>query len=513
MLEHALQTAHTASARRDHATASACLASAFTLLDGLDPVPAARTAVLLELAGSHLRAGHVALAWDACRMAADAARDTADWAAMADAAVVLRGTGSSSVTAQVHALCIEALAMLDDSDPVRSRRVRAQLSATGSIWVSNPYFDLEGDIFSVPGKESDPLGGFLELQAWHARYLGCEHVNERLLVAGAAVDLGRREGIDEFLAWGLLWRIEALLQLARVVDVTAECGILASVAERMQEPLWAARVELLHAVLLHLEGRYTDALARADRAAEIGHMVGDESIGMLHLVMSTSIAVLTGQGLAEAEAAVRESIAGMPFSARGWLVEILAAGGKTAEAKLLWKAVAPHIHEFPRRAPEWIIAAASNVKMCVLFRDLPTAARLYADLLPYDGLLAVADALTPSSPPVSYHLGLLSALLGRPEKARQHFLDALELAEGIAASPFAELARRELIRRRTPGLKLTDRELEVAALVATGQSNRSIAQALFLSERTVESHVGNVLRKLDMPSRAAIAAWQAGQSR
>lgn len=54
---------------------------------------------------------------------------------------------------------------------------------------------------------------------------------------------------------------------------------------------------------------------------------------------------------------------------------------------------------------------------------------------------------------------------------------------------------------------LTRREREVATLVARGLSNRAIAEALVLSERTVESHVTNILGKLGFSSRAQIAVW------
>jgi DNA-binding CsgD family transcriptional regulator len=58
--------------------------------------------------------------------------------------------------------------------------------------------------------------------------------------------------------------------------------------------------------------------------------------------------------------------------------------------------------------------------------------------------------------------------------------------------------------------RLTAREREVAALVATGLSNKEIATKLVISERTAEGHVERILSKLGFRSRAAIASWHAG---
>jgi DNA-binding NarL/FixJ family response regulator len=51
------------------------------------------------------------------------------------------------------------------------------------------------------------------------------------------------------------------------------------------------------------------------------------------------------------------------------------------------------------------------------------------------------------------------------------------------------------------------REAEVARLIAEGLSNREIAARLFISERTVTTHVGNMLNKLGFDSRVQIASW------
>jgi DNA-binding NarL/FixJ family response regulator len=54
---------------------------------------------------------------------------------------------------------------------------------------------------------------------------------------------------------------------------------------------------------------------------------------------------------------------------------------------------------------------------------------------------------------------------------------------------------------------LTPRELEVASLVARGLTNRQIADELVIAARTADNHVGHILDKLGLTSRAQIAAW------
>jgi pimeloyl-ACP methyl ester carboxylesterase/DNA-binding CsgD family transcriptional regulator len=63
------------------------------------------------------------------------------------------------------------------------------------------------------------------------------------------------------------------------------------------------------------------------------------------------------------------------------------------------------------------------------------------------------------------------------------------------------------------GPRLTNRELEVAALVADGLTNHSIATRLSIAPRTAEAHVDNIRRKLEVHSRAQIAAWITEQQR
>lgn len=66
---------------------------------------------------------------------------------------------------------------------------------------------------------------------------------------------------------------------------------------------------------------------------------------------------------------------------------------------------------------------------------------------------------------------------------------------------FKSMIQRDDERRLVPAPRLTDREVEVLRLVATGKNNRDIAKQLFISENTVKNHVRNILEKLQLHSR------------
>ena len=103
-------------------------------------------------------------------------------------------------------------------------------------------------------------------------------------------------------------------------------------------------------------------------------------------------------------------------------------------------------------------------------------------------------------------LAISLAGLGQPEAAKREAAAALQRLEELGAAGEAGRAKR-LLDALVPRMSgLTAREREVLNLVAEGLTNRQIAQRLVISEHTVHRHVTNILRKLDLPSRAAAAA-------
>jgi DNA-binding CsgD family transcriptional regulator len=102
---------------------------------------------------------------------------------------------------------------------------------------------------------------------------------------------------------------------------------------------------------------------------------------------------------------------------------------------------------------------------------------------------------------------------GQRTEAREHLRQGLELALRCGADALAERAREELLtsgahlrRERLSGPEaLTPSELRVARMAAVGHTNPEIAQALFLTRRTVETHLTHAYQKLGIGSRRELA--------
>jgi DNA-binding NarL/FixJ family response regulator len=137
---------------------------------------------------------------------------------------------------------------------------------------------------------------------------------------------------------------------------------------------------------------------------------------------------------------------------------------------------------------------------------------------------ALARGLLPLRWRIQASLGRLYQSQGRRKQAEIAFATARAIVENLAAAvPDSDLHAVFLrstaaLIPRPPALTprrvtksaydgLTEREREIATLIALGLSNQEIADALVLSERTVATHVSNILAKLDYTTRAQIAVW------
>jgi DNA-binding CsgD family transcriptional regulator len=103
-------------------------------------------------------------------------------------------------------------------------------------------------------------------------------------------------------------------------------------------------------------------------------------------------------------------------------------------------------------------------------------------------------------------------------EARDALRPALASADEAGATPLAERARRELVatglRPRRAAIEgaaaLTPRQRQICTLAAAGKRNREIGHALFLSVKTVETHLASAYRKLGISSRDDLEPALAG---
>jgi DNA-binding NarL/FixJ family response regulator len=89
---------------------------------------------------------------------------------------------------------------------------------------------------------------------------------------------------------------------------------------------------------------------------------------------------------------------------------------------------------------------------------------------------------------------------------REHFLQSAQSSLPREKPVSANRAAKEAFGG------LTEREREVVILIAQGKSNREIADVLVVTKRTVETHINNILYKLNLTSRAHIVVWAVEKS-
>jgi DNA-binding CsgD family transcriptional regulator len=155
------------------------------------------------------------------------------------------------------------------------------------------------------------------------------------------------------------------------------------------------------------------------------------------------------------------------------------------------------------------IARALHARAVAEVDDHARLALCEQGLAVLDGQSAILDSTR-----LALEFGHTLAYIGRRVQARDALRPALARADAAGAVLLAQRARRELVatglRPRRAALEgvqaLTPRQRQICDQAAAGMSNRAIAQALFLSIKTVETHLASAYRKLGANSRGQLAA-------
>jgi DNA-binding CsgD family transcriptional regulator len=268
----------------------------------------------------------------------------------------------------------------------------------------------------------------------------------------------------------------------------------AAVAWLADSPLVGAAHYRL-AELHRLRGEYVDAEREYSAAGVAGREV-QPGLALLRHAQGRSVSALAGLSRALVEAA-RPPQRLQLLAAQA---QIAVDAGDVALAEHS-AATAADLMTVVDDAP-YLVALASHITGLVLvatgepgaaLQPLRRAWSLWQEVdAPYEAALTRVQ------------VGAACRALGDEEAARMEIEAARAVFDQLGAAPAAGSVRAN---RSTRDHELSPREREVLRLLASGRSNRAIANELFLSEKTVARHLSNIFGKLAVTSRTAAAAW------
>ncbi|MBC7300438.1 MAG: AAA family ATPase [Nocardia sp.] len=512
---------------------------------------AERAELLIELARDEFAAGWVATSLDHC-VEAGALAEAADRPdLLAAAGLVVHGVTTPTVMTQLDLLCGKALRLLvPEEHPDLIARILAHRALSAADRGSGAEArQLSDQAMLAAHRSTDPD---VILDVIHARHLALaavDFLDERMALAARAIEIADDAQQPLAQLWGHVWTADAALQRGDLTAFDDALDQIELLADRRKLPIARWHLLRLRATRAVLVGGLPAALEFDSAAYQLAVGIGDYSLAGLHHAFRGMYAVIVGHIDADVLTA---GLASLAFAPKITIAQLFAPmmhalAGDLDEARALFEPfrLLPDTLEI---GPRWSGTVYSVGVIAELLADTETADRVYrafrgrehhyaadgtgalicvgsiarvrADNARVAGHLDAAvdlyrrglamDTEIGARPFVALgHLGLARALLALGD------LPAARTAAEQAATAFRRLAMLHRLRAADALLTeivtatrcadpLTPREREVHDLVATGMTNRDIATRLVLSERTVETHVRNILAKLCLPNRTAI---------
>jgi class 3 adenylate cyclase/DNA-binding CsgD family transcriptional regulator len=517
---------------------------------GFGPPAIERAEVLLALGTVELRRASYEASRDACEEAFAIATEHGAATVAADAAVGfevamhfpgLPGGRAAEMLAQ-------ALEMVGDDAPEVRARVLATLgralvfAGRGREGVSTAEAAV-----ALARAVGDPQSLMVALEALTT---ATDEPHQWLAASHELADLAERYGDPWAAAYAAASLLRGYVALGRLDDAARTLTHQRSVSSEGRFAMFQFMAHTYAAVLALAAADFATAEQEAERAQARATADGAPyDAGVYGLQM---YAIRRAQGrLAEVAPMMRTvaATADPPPMWRPGLAAVYADLGMVDEARSVFATLVPDRFAAVSRDSVWPASLTFLAETCLALRDTEQAVVLYNELTNFGGFNLMAG-MTICFGPADRLLGGLAALLGRPEEAEEHFRVALDLAERSRSplwtaevqSDWADvLGAREPERARqlrdqalmaadrygitrlrdrairlpsaevSAGPELPDnlslREAEVLRLVATGRSNREIADVLFISQNTVANHVRSILQKTGCTNRTEASLY------
>ncbi|MFF0543390.1 ATP-binding protein [Nocardia thailandica] len=510
--------------------------------------PGDRGALLLARADAALRAGDRCAARADCVAVRELARRNDLPVLLAEAALVCEPIGDRTWDRDLAQWCAEALA---DARVPPSLRARLHARATetavylgrldGVAESSRAALELAGD-------SGDPA---VLVAALRARQLACsgpDHRDEHQELAARMIRAGERLRDPAVEMWGRLWAIDAHWERADLAEVGGELSRLRWCVEHTGGPMARWHLLVAEAALAQAHTDFDEALRLAGEAhtlaCALGHPAGDGAYRALCVAVGHHRGH-AGPALEPVPAPRYGEVRNELFAALGTAFPLVDSG-RVADAEPLYRGLGPPARW---RVPPYFLldVLAVGGAIALALGRVEDLAWFRRRLRPYrGGHVTGGSGNAHYLGPVPLWLGRFALGLGDVETAAAELTAAADIARACgtpgfvveadcelaellastgAAAEAAAVARDALPQARAAGMTpwiarldrlltatapapgLTPRESEVARLVAAGLSNREIADALVLSERTAQNHVQHILTKLGFAKRGQIAAW------
>ena len=516
-----------------------------------------RCELLLALGDAYVRAGpgsgDAPQARDCYAEAFELAQIDDDAASMARSAVGFAGL--NIVTAfggeQQLQMLEAALAVLDSSDSALRVHVLGRLAV--DLWNRSTANEARSNALADDAVASAlRLGdqGLIAFALWARHFSGWrpDNLDERLRAARRLATHVSASGDPVVEAWGAVALAIDLIEASDLRAAEQTLDRLRQSVERSHIPYAALRDAAYRGCLALLTGRYVVAEELVTRARELWKSNTPRMHQLQPFVLLRDLGRL--DELAE-DIQLPDSFNQWNVATRAHRMALALERGQLDAARNDYAALTSDDFAHVPFDAYWFGVLAPLAEASIVFADRTRAEQLTMLLEPYADRLAMVTILGVGHGPVSLYLGQLAMLLERWDVAAQRLDQALAHATRLGLRPYVarallaqarlrgaqatpgtraealqqldeaqaeaetigmagllpaiEQLRAGLVERQSDRLGLSARELEVLLLVVDGLSDAEVAERLFLSPRTVNSHLTSIYGKLGVSSRMAAA--------
>ena len=382
-------------------------------------------------------------------------------------------------------------------DPRFDHVLGFELTRAGSFAEAIPLLEsAQCVVIGDPARSGDPRALLMAADcAWF-----CSNPRRARALLIQAVDAGRELGLAGLVAGALADLAAVQIDLGEWDDAEACLDEAIRLSEDTGQLMSAATALGFQA---QIAARRGDA-ERFEQLATATAQYGGTAAAIQAYERNSRCLLALGAGRTDLAIAAREpterySIEQLSANALD-LIEAYIRAGRVDEARGHVEEVAAHVHlDEPRGA---------YVRCRALLAEVDRFDALFDESIQV--FVRLGDVFECARTRLCYGERLRRA--NRRRDARRELRTALETFEKLRAASWAERARRELRasgehrRRQTPEARddLTPQEHQIAALAAEGRTNREIGALLFLSPRTIETHLGRVFRKLGISDRTGL---------